>query len=252
MLQFTDEALILTVDKFGDHDAILHVFTPTHGLCRGVVKRGLTSKNRADIQPATLVEATWKARLPEHLGTITLEARHSYATRVMHDPLKLAAVGSVMSLIACSLAERDAHPELYMQLVLFLQHVAANVEPLVWLTEYVRLEMALLDQAGFGLDLSECAATGSADELVYVSPKSGRAVSKGAGIAYHDRMLALPEFLREESFLPEHMQEILAGATLTGFFLESRLLPALHRPLPPLRTHFIRLMERFIHAPAVA
>ena len=244
MLHFTDEALILTVAKFGDHDAIVQLFTPTHGLCGGVVKRGLTSKHRADIQPATLVEATWKARLPEHMGTITLEARHSYAARVMSDPLKLAAVGSVMALIACSLAERDAHPELYTQTILFLQHVAVGESPLVWLAEYVRLELALLEQAGFGLDLSACAATGTVDELVYVSPNSGRAVSRAAGAPYHDRMLALPEFVRDADGSPDDLQHIGEGIALTGHFLESRLLPALHRHVPPLRTHFVGMLAR--------
>ncbi len=244
MLQFTDEALILVVDKFGDHDAIVQLFTRQHGLCRGVVKRALTSKSRADIQPATLVQANWKARLPEHMGSITVEAQHSYAARVMADPLKLSAVGSVMSLMACSLAEHDAHPELYQQTVSFLQHVAAGVEPLVWLAEYVRLELALLELAGFGLDLSSCAATGGTDELVYVSPKSGRAVSRGAGEAYHDRMLALPEFVRDDGHLPDVMAEVQSGVVLTGHFLESRLLPALHRNAPPLRSHFVGLLAR--------
>ena len=244
MLQFTDEALILSVDKFGDHDAILHIFTPSHGLCKGVVKRGLSSKNRADIQPATLVEATWKARLPEHMGTITLEAKHSFAARVMHDPLKLSAVGSVMSLISCSLAERDAHAHLYDQSISFLQHVAAGVDQLLWLAEYVRLELALLEQAGFGLDLTRCAATGQTDDLTYVSPKSGRAVSRVAGSPYHEKMLALPEFIRGDDQSPDTLADIHDGVALTGYFLESRLLPALHRHSPPLRAHFVGLLSR--------
>jgi DNA repair protein RecO (recombination protein O) len=153
-------------------------------------------------------------------------------------------VGSVMSLMACSLAEHDAHPALYAQTVSFLQHVAAGVEPMVWLAEYVRLELALLELAGFGLDLSECAATGQTDELVYVSPKSGRAVSRGAGVAYHDRMLSLPEFVRDDAHLPDVMTEIRDGVALTGHFLESRLLPALHRNPPPLRSHFVSLLAR--------
>ena len=244
MLQFTDEALILTVDRFGDHDAIVSLFTLNHGLVRGVIKRGLTSKNRADVQPATLVEATWKARLPEHMGSITMEARHSFAGRVMHDPLKLSAVGSVMALMAASLAERDVHAELYAQTLTFLQHVAAGTEPLVWLAEYVRLELALLELAGFGLDLESCAATGARDSLTYVSPKSGRAVSQAAGTPYHDRMLALPEFIQKDGQCPETMTEITQGMALTGHFLETRLLPALHRHPPTLRAHFVGLLSR--------
>lgn len=247
MHRWTDEALILAVDKFGDHDAIVHLFTPAHGLARGVVKRGLTSKQRPDMQPATLVSAQWSARLEQHMGTITLEATHSYASRVMADPLKLAGVGSAMSLLRSTLAEHDPHPELYHATHHFLQHVAAGVAPLVWLSEYVRLELSLLELAGFGLDLSECAATGVVHDLVYVSPKSGRAVSRAAGSPYHERMLILPEFLRDDH-LAEDWVEVAQGLALTGHFLETRLLPELHRHTPPLREHFVALLGRKVAA----
>ena len=243
MHQWSDEALILAVDKFGDHDAIVHLFTPAQGLARGVVKRGLTTKQRPDMQPATLVVANWKARLEQHMGTITLEAKHSYGARVMADPLKLAAVGSAMSLLKATLAEHDPHPELYHAVHHFLQHVAAGEDRLIWLSEYVRLELALLELAGFGLDLSECAATGQTEELVYVSPKSGRAVSRVAGEPYHERMLALPDFIREEH-AADSLAEVAQGLALTGQFLETRLLPELHRHAPPLRSHFVGLLQR--------
>lgn len=245
MQHWTDDALILDIAKFGDTDAIVRLFTPGHGVVRGVVKRGLTSKLRADLQPATLVQATWKARLPEHMGNVVLEGAHGFAARVMHDPLRLAAVGGVCGLLAACLAERDPHPELYHASLLFLKHVAAGVEPLVWLTEYVRLEMALLEQSGFGLDLAECAATGTREELVYVSPKSGRAVSRAAGAPYHERMLALPPFLHTADHLPDSMEEIAQGVALTSHFIEMRLLPALHRHPPALRTHFCGLLQRY-------
>lgn len=244
MQRWSDDALILDIAKFGDHDAIVQLFTPQHGLVRGVVKRGFTSKMRADLQPATQVVAVWKARLPEHMGTVTLEGAQGYASRVMHDPLRLAAVGGVTALLASCLAERDPHPELYHAAITFLQHVAAGVEPLVWLGEYVRLEMALLEQSGFGLDLSECAATGSTDNLVYVSPKSGRAVSEAAGAPYAARMLALPAFLRAGDDVPDAMGDVAAGVALTGHFIETRLLPALHRHPPTLRAHFCALLQR--------
>ena len=244
MQHWTDEALILDVTKFGDSDAIVQLFSPQHGLCRGVVKRGFTPKSRGDLQPATLVQATWKARLAEHMGNVTVEGAHGFAARVMHDPLRLAAVGGVCSLLAHCLAERDPHADLYYEAISFLRHVAAGVEPLIWLTEYVRLEMALLEQSGFGLDLSECAATGTQEELVYVSPKSGRAVCRSAGAPYHDRLLALPHFLMEADALPDSMAEIAHGIALTSHFIDTRLLPALHRHPPALRTHFIGLLER--------
>ena len=243
MHHWTDEALILEVAKFGDHDAIVQLFTPAHGLCRGVVKRGLSSKNRADLQPATLVQANWKSRLPEHMGTLTLEGAHGFAARVMHDPLRLSAIGSVSALLAACLAEHDPHPELYHAAVDFMKHVAADVAPLVWMAEYVRLELAVLELSGFGLDLSECAATGTRDDLAYVSPKSGRAVSRGAGEPYHDRMLPLPGFLMQDE-LPDSLSDIAGGVALTSHFIETRLLPSLHRHHPPLRAHFCGLLQR--------
>lgn len=243
MQTWSDEALLLAVDKFGDHDAIVHLFTPTQGMARGVVKRGLSSKHRADMQPGNLVSAQGKARLAEHMNTITLEAKHSYAARVMQDALALAAIGSIMSLLAKSLAEHDPHAELYHQAHAFLQHVAAGVEPLIWLGEYVRLEIALLEQAGFGLDLDRCAATDTTQDLVYVSPKSGRAVCRSAGAEYHDRMLPLPAFLADDH-APDDMAAVIDGLALTGHFIDTRLMPALHRTTPPLRAHFVALLQR--------
>lgn len=244
MQTWHDEALILKVDKFGDHDAIVHVFSPQHGIYRGVVKAGFASKRRADMQPATLVDAIWKARMPEHLGSIVLEARHGFAIRVMHDPLKLAATGSLLGLLSAALAERDPHPDLYAATVNFLQHIAAGSEALIWLTEYVRLELAILEEVGFGLDLSVCAATGATEQLSYVSPKSARAVSAAAGEPYADKLLPLPPFLLKGAQLPDSWVEIEQGIRLTGYFLETRLLPSLHRDNPPLRQHFLRLLER--------
>ena len=244
MLQAQDDALLLTLDRFGEQDAIVQCFTQAHGLMRGMVRRGFSRKQQATMQPATLAEAHWSARLPEHLPTLTLEARHSFAARVMHDPLRLAAIGSVTHLLARSLADHDPHPELYATTLHFFQHVTAGVEPLLWLGEYVRLELALLELAGFGLDLSTCAATGSTEALIYVSPKSGRAVCASAGAPYHERLLPLPVFLTDEQALPSSLAAILEGLRLTGYFLEERMLPALHRTMPPLRAHFVALLTR--------
>ncbi len=244
MHHWTDEALILDVAKFGDADALVQLFTPQHGVCRGIVKRGFSGKGRADLQPATQAQVQWKARLPEHMGTVTLEGSHGFGPRVMHDPLRLAAIGSACALTARCVADHDPHPELYYALLAFMKHVAAGVEKRIWLAEYVRLELALLELAGFGLDLSQCAATGETEELVYVSPKTGRAVSRAAGLPYHDRLLALPHFLLVAEELPDNVQEVAHGLALTGHFIETRLLPALHRHTPMLRGHFCQLLQR--------
>lgn len=248
MQQWQGEALLLKADKFGDHDAIVYLFSPEHGLGRGVVKAGMSSKRRADMQPGTLVDAVWKARLPEHMGSITLEAKHSFAARVMHDPLKLAAVGSILSLLSVSLADADPHPELYAATITFLQHTAAGSDPVIWLAEYVRLELALLEEVGFGLDLTSCVATGATEDLAYVSPKSARAVGKTAGEPYAAKLLALPGFLSDNEPVPDSISDIGQGVALTGYFLETRLLPALQRNAPPLREHFVSLLFRQLSA----
>ena len=237
-------ALILKTDKFGDHDAIVQLFTPEHGVLRGVVKAGLTSKRRADLQPGNLVQASLRARLPEHMASVSLECQHSFAARVMADPLKLAAVGSMMSLLSVTLAERDPHPDLYAATVSFLQHVAAGTDRLIWLSEYVRLELKLLEEAGFGLDLARCAATGTSHNLAYVSPKSARAVSADAGAPYAAKLLPLPAFMQDRGEFPEAADAIRQGMELTGYFLERQLLPALHRDMPVLRAHFLQVLAR--------
>lgn len=246
MQQIRDEGLILTVQPMGEHDALVTVLMREHGLYRGIVKRALTSRNRADIQPATLVDAEWKARLAEHLGTLTLEARYGFAARVMASPLKLAAVGSLLGMLAVTLAEHDPHAQLYSEVCQFLQRMVVDDEALPWLTEYVRLELRLLEQLGFGLDLSACASTGTVEDLCYVSPKSGRAVSGSAGAPYHARMLPLPAFLLHEEAIAADGDAIHAGVRLSGYFMEQHAFPTLHRHVPVLRTHFVQLLTRHL------
>ena len=244
MLHWQSEALILKADKFGDHDAIVHVFSAEHGLSRGVVKAGFATKRRADMQLGTLAEVTFKARMAEHMGSITLEAKHSFAARVMQDPLKLAAVGSMLSLLSASLAEHDPHPELYRKTIHFLQHAVVGEDSLLWLTEYARLEFALLEEVGFGLDLSSCAATGETGDLAYVSPKSARAVSRTAGAPYKERLLPLTEVMRNGHYIADNYKEIWDSLCVSGHFLETSLFPALNRPYPLLRGHFLAVLTR--------
>lgn len=248
MLHWQSEALILRVDKYGDHDAIVHGFSAEHGLSRGVVKAGFSRKRRADMQPGTLADVIFKARMPEHLGSITLEAKHSFAARVMQDPLKLAAMGSSLSLLSASLAEHDPHPELYAKTIHFLQHLAVGANTHIWLCEYVRLELALLEETGFGLDLTSCAATGSGEDLIYVSPNSARAVSRAAGEPYKHKLLPLPNWIKNNQEPSDSIDEIGCGLRLSGYFIEQRLLPALNRPVPELRQHFLAVLGRLAAA----
>lgn len=244
MQRTQDQALILKVEPFGDHDAIVHFFSASHGAHRGVVKAGLSRKYRADIQPATLVAAAWQARLPEHLSRLSVADAYNFAAPVLHEPLRLAAVASAMGMLHTVLADGDPHPMLFTRSLEFLKHITSGSEMLLALSEYVRLELALLEETGFGLDLKQCAATGAMEDLVYVSPKSGRAVCRSAGMPYHERLLPLPNFLEGKNAATS-LQEICQGLRLTSYFIEQKLLAGLHRKVPHLREHFVALANRY-------
>lgn len=241
-MQWSDEALILDVSNYGEHAAIVHVFSKQHGRYNAISKAARASKQRAIYQPGNLVEATWKARLEEHMGSLSCELVHSLAAMVMQDNLRLCAMLSLCSLLKQTLPERDPHADLY-DIARNLALEIVHVEPAIWQSSYARFEWALLSHCGIGLDVSQCVATGVRENLVYVSPKSGRAVSKDAGAPYHDRLLAFPAFLHQNS--KENMpQEVLDALKLTGYFLESWWAKPHQLELPAARVRFIALMSR--------
>ena len=162
----------------------------------------------------------WKARLAEHLGNVSVELRKGYAAQAMDDPLALAGLSSLCAL-ARLLAERDPHPSLF-EVTLFV--LSFLDEPDVWPALMVRWEMALLDELGFGLDLASCAATGGREDLVYVSPKSGRAVSAGGGRALQGQDAEPAGVPRQGRPGAATISDVVAGLELTGHFLETRVL----------------------------
>lgn len=192
------------------------------------------------LQPGNLLALTWKARLAEHLGSFTVELERDRAARLMNDRRTLAGLGAVTGLLAYALPERLAMPGLYERTAELLD--VMPVTP-AWTLLYLRWEVALLEDLGFGLDLSACAATGINDELIYVSPKSGRAVSRSAGEPWADRMLPLPPCLRGEGDGPD--SEIAAGLTTTGHFLQKHLPGQWNgQPFPPARARLLDLLGR--------
>lgn len=243
-MQWSDEGVILSVKPHGETAAVAEIFTRAHGRHLGLVHGGRSRKLRPVLQTGNHVDAVWKARLAEHLGHVSVELRKGYAAQAMEDPLALAGLTSLCAL-ARLLPERDPHPGLFEVALFVLGYLD---DPEVWPALMVRWELALLDELGFGLDLSTCAATGSKDELVYVSPKSGRAVSASAGEAYKDRLLRLPAFLskglgkgRQGSAAPE---DIADGLVLTGHFLETRVLMPREEAMPEARQRFKDMIER--------
>lgn len=240
-MQWTDTAIVLSSRKYGENSALMRVFSPAHGVFGGIVK-GATSKTmRGVIQSGNVVSCTWQARLPDQLGTFKMELLEPVAAFLMNDSQRLAALTSITTLIESALAERHPYAKLYSALENFLQTLKAGAD---WQEMYVHMELKLLSEAGFGLDLSACAATGSRENLVYVSPRSGRAVSEDAGRPYHEKLLPLPSFLvtATKKNLAKHA-EILDGMRVTGYFLEHWLLEPHHRKLPAARERLLYILK---------
>lgn len=238
-MQWTDEGIVLGVKRHGEANAILDLMTRAHGRHLGMVRGGTGSRLKPILQPGNTVSANWRARLDEHLGHYTVEALNLRASRFFAAPHAIYGLTHLTALMRL-LPERDPHESLYELFDSMLDHLdeAQVIAPLV-----VRFELQLLSDLGFGLDLTECVATGATEDLVYVSPKSGRAVSRAAGEPYAGRMLSLPAFLRDAS-APASGADVADGFALTGFFLDRYVLEPRGLLLGDERTHFIAALAR--------
>lgn len=241
-MQWTDTAIILSTRKFGETSAVAHILTAAHGVQAGVVRGAMSKTNRGILQPGNIINATWNARLSEQLGTLKCELLTAHAAHLMNDAPRLYALTSACALIEQSLPDRHPYPQLFLMLHTFLTTLQTSEH---WPEAHIFLEIEILAEAGFGLDLETCAATGTTKNLTYVSPKSGRAVSESAGAPYHEKLLPLPAFL-----LPGYKKnrvepaEILAGLQLTGYFLENWLLTPHKRKMPAARARYVHWMAR--------
>lgn len=240
-MDWRDQGIVLSVRPHSETNAVLELFTREHGRHMGLVRGGRSRRQRPALQPGNTLTAEWRARLSEHLGTFTVELEHAYAARAFEDRTALAGLNTLTAL-ARLLPERDPHAALYEASLVVLAHIG---DADVWPGLLVRWEMALLNELGFGLDIECCAATGETRELVYVSPKTGRAVSRAAGAPYHDKLLALPAFLLANgSASGPGMDEILQGFALTGFFLEKHVLAPRDLAMPEARGRLIAALSR--------
>ncbi|TCP27401.1 DNA replication and repair protein RecO [Rhodovulum adriaticum] len=242
MIEWQDEGAVLATRAHGESSAIVEVFTARHGRHLGVVRGGAGRRMAPVLQPGTQLAVTWRARLEEHLGSYTVEPLRGRAGGLMGDRAALAGLNAVTALLSFALPEREAHPALYARSMTMLD-LLAHAE--AWPLAYLRWELALLEEMGFGLDLSVCAVTGSRDDLVYVSPKSGRAVSAAGAGDWADRLLPLPPCLLGQG--PVRGEEIAEGLRTTGHFLEKWLAPALgDRPLPAARGRLVAVLARVL------
>jgi len=245
-MEWADEGVVLGVKRHGESSAILEAMTPRHGRHLGLVLGGRSRKQRPVLQPGNSVALVWRARLEEQLGNFLPEGTILRAGRLMESAAALNGLGLLAAHLRL-LPERDPHPVLYEALVDIVDGLDV---PVTAAASMVRFEQLLLAELGFGLDLASCAATGIVDDLVYVSPKSGRAVSAEAGLPYRDQLLPLPGFLIRVG--PENApgpDALAAGFRLTGFFLLRHLYEARGQSLPDARSRFVETVLRGVHGP---
>jgi DNA repair protein RecO (recombination protein O) len=239
-MEFEDDAFVLSARAHGETGAVVELLTERHGKHAAFVAGGASKRMKPFLQAGAPVIARYRARTSEQLGSASLEPVGEGPSALFDDPLALAGLNAAAADAAGALPEREPHPGAYLAFQA-LSHALTN--PDIWPAVFVRFEAGLLEELGFALDLSKCASTGSTDDLVYVSPRTGRAVSRQAGEPYKDRLLALPPFLlSSQSRLGEG--DVAAGLALTAHFLEAFIFNPMNRPLPPARVWLVdRLRE---------
>ncbi len=288
-MDWSDDGIVLAARKYGESAAIVTLLTLDNGRHAGLVRGGTGRRARGIYQPGNRVRATWRARLADHLGSYSCELTHSWAADILDDSLRLMALSAACAMAEVTLADREPHPALFQGLTALLSSLASppvtangadpdNVPDDVpddindggddglaasWPAHYVRWELMLLGELGFGLDLASCAVTGASDQLVFVSPRSGRAVSSDAGAPYKERLLPLPAFLtpafQSGAFqtgafqngpdTPDEAQtigrdDINNGLRLTGYFLDRNVFAAHNRAIPAARTRLVEALAR--------
>jgi DNA repair protein RecO (recombination protein O) len=240
-IEWQDDGIVLGLRGHGEADGILTLLTEHHGRHAGLVKGGSGQRHRSILQTGNLVQARWRARLEAHLGSFVVEPARSFAGAVLGDRRALTGLAALCAMVETVLPEREPHPAVFAAALELLSHLGDAS----WPAYYVLWEFALLREMGYGLDLRDCAATGSREDLAYVSPRSGRAVSRVAAEPYRDRLFALPTFLQD----PRHeiidavtVADLRAGLALTGHFLERNVFAPHDKEIPPARTRFVELV----------
>lgn len=232
-MEWRDEGILLAARPHGETSAIIEVFTALHGRHAGVVRGGAGRRMTPVLQAGAQLDVAWRARLEAHLGSMTVELTRARAAAVMGERLALLALGAACALCRFALAERQPMPDLYTATCALMDGLGQPG----WLPSYALWELHLLEATGFGLDLSQCAVTGAEDGLAYVSPRSGRAVTRDGAGDYAARLLPLPQGLLRNGAMDK--AELVQALDLSGYFLHHRLAHAIGRPLPEARARLI-------------
>ena len=241
-MEWSDTGIVLSARRHGENAAVVSLLTEYHGRHAGLVHGARGRRGRGLYQPGNTLAARWQARLAEHLGRYTCELVRAQSSMLLDDPPRLAALAAVCALTEATLPERHPYPQVYGALGHLLDVLEASEH---WAETVVRWELGLLGELGFGLDLTSCAATGTVEGLAYVSPRSGRAVSREAAAPYAERLLPLPPFLAkpEDDAPSATTADVVAGLRLTGWFFEKHVFAGQGGRMPPARERFIDRLQ---------
>lgn len=244
-MEWEAPALVLSAAPYGEGSAIAHVLTGEYGLYHGLARGGSSSRGRAVWQTGNLVRARWTARLPEQLGNITAETVHASSARILDAPLPLAMLASLCALADGCLPEREPHPAIFQGLASLLARISLDPQWAVAeaMPEIVRWELLLLSELGFGLDLAHCALGGNPDDLRWVSPRTGRAVSDERAGEWRSRLLPLPGCVLHPDQVGSPV-DWYDGLRLTGHFLQRDAFGQRHRPVPEARCRLLDMIAR--------
>lgn len=239
-MEWRDSGFLLSLRRHGESAALIEVFTPTQGRHAGLVRGGLSRKMAPVLQPGAQLDLSWSARLEDHLGSFRAEPLRSRAVAALSGRLALAGLNAVTGLLRFVLPEREPHPQLYQRSEALLDLLGQDD---IWPLAYLHWEMALLEELGYGLDLAACAVTGATRDLAFVSPRTGRAVSRAGAGEWANRLLPLPPVMRGEGAAEEI--EILMALRTLGHFWETKVAPAIgNRPLPEARARLLDVLSR--------
>jgi DNA repair protein RecO (recombination protein O) len=246
IMEWTGDGIVLSVRPHGETGAILEALTRDHGRHMGLVRGGASRRMKPILQPGNTLHLHWRARLNEHLGSFTPELAQARAGDMLESREALTGLNAFAAVISAAMPEREAHAEVFEAGQILLDAMREDgIEH--WGPLYVRWEAGLLDALGFGLDLSRCASTGVTEDLIYVSPRSGRAVSRDVGEPYKDRLFLLPGYLLGSQNADPDLADIAAGLQLTAHFLLERVLAPHGREMPAARVRLDSLAARESH-----
>lgn len=240
MIEWQSQAIILGTKRFGENKLIVSLLTEEHGVVNGIMRQTKASRLQGTTQLGNRVHIHWKARLEEHLGYLSLDLVESLAGRLISNHAKLLCLSTATCLTLGVFPERHPYPGIYQEISTLLESLKQDD----WKESYVHFEHRVLQEMGFALKLEECCISGSTEELAYVSPKTGRAVTKEHGAPYHEKLLALPAFLLEKEKTAESFQDLAQGFHLMGYFFQTHMMEHAYGKFMRVRGQLLTALEK--------